>query len=434
MNNTAQPPATSLTTGYDSNYKRFPGDEQQQRPLLPSLKEMTDQPMYNAQPMYAAASQRQPQYQQQQQYRSSSTTPNAPPPPQYYQQQPPQLYSQQPQQQQVQQQQQQQQPPAQQQVKTTTNKLTTTTAPPPTPTTSNVVTKRNKKEAQKYSDTIFSEYTEHSDNCIDPETIRFYTRNATFIEYNNGKLLLSSVKHGVTLELPNMEEFDEMNSRIRLVDALTNREVFCSTSSSLRSKGQRVVYGQTLSLFDQCSNDSMSTELEFRFRESTTTNKRPYVLRIEVYKHNELICSFQTEPFNVVWRDPAKTSRKARGTNQAPAQANSPSSGPNVENPRPKKRKLDSGNANTGTNSPPQIDTKNHQVFEYQQPQQQQQQPQPQQPYNHYNQQGTQYPPMYQPKQDYYAPPPQQQQQQNSGIFNGNYQANQGYPQQPYYH
>lgn len=187
-----------------------------------------------------------------------------------------------------------------------------------------------------------------SSSSIDPEQVKFFTRNATFIEYNNGKLLLSSVKHGVTLEVPQTDDFDEMTSRVRLVDALTHREVFCSTSSSLRSKGQRVVYGQTLSLFDQCSNDHMSTELEFRFRESTTTNKRPYVLRIEICKASDIIGAFQTEPFNVVWRDPAKTSRKSRGSTSTigvssnAGAATSPASSPKGDNSsRPtKKRKL----------------------------------------------------------------------------------------------
>jgi hypothetical protein len=164
---------------------------------------------------------------------------------------------------------------------------------------------------QHHTTTLFNKCKVYDSN-FNEDNVVFCMKNGTFIENHANKLLLSSVKHVVTVELPSMESNDELLARIRLVDALSDKEVFCTTSSSSRNKGQRVIFGQTINLFDHNTTATVATMLEFRFRESTSTNKRPYVMKLEIAKSNELLVCFYTEAFNVVWRDPAKKAKSRK--------------------------------------------------------------------------------------------------------------------------
>lgn len=200
--------------------------------------------------------------------------------------------------------------------KTVTNgkKKSTTSTTPSTYVAANSVAK---SIPQHHTTTIFNKCKVYEPS-FNEDYVVFFVKNGTFIENHSNKLLLSSVKHVVTVELPSMENNDELLARIRLVDALSDKEVFCTTSSSSRNKGQRVIFGQTINLFDHNTPTTVATLLEFRFRESTSTNKRPYVMKLEISRGMDLLVCFYTEPFNVVWRDPAKKAKsRKRGAVEA---------------------------------------------------------------------------------------------------------------------
>lgn len=192
---------------------------------------------------------------------------------------------------------------------------------------------KTKLVAQHYSTTIFSKVKTQTD-LVDPDQILFYVKNGKFIGETQN-LLLSSVKHVVTVNIPFNDDLEDVLLRLKLVDALSEQESRCTTSNTLRTKNQRVLYGSCICEFDKSPNkkmDCLESCVEFRFRESTSINKRPYILVLEITNNFELIASFNSEPFNVVWRDPAKK-KEVRENNAKKS---------NAKKSNEKKRKIDS--------------------------------------------------------------------------------------------
>lgn len=177
--------------------------------------------------------------------------------------------------------------------------------------TADLVSKNIFKVPQHYSTTIFKKCESLTSNFNEDQAV-FYTKNLRYLEKSQSNLLLSSVKHVVRVEIPAYYCGTESIAVIRLMDALSRKESFCLSTSSTRIKGQRIIVGKTISQLDVVDKENVACDLELRFRESTSINKRPYLLRLEIEKEGSPVAYFETEPFNVVWRDPAVKALKRK--------------------------------------------------------------------------------------------------------------------------
>ncbi|KAG2386873.1 hypothetical protein C9374_001908 [Naegleria lovaniensis] len=178
----------------------------------------------------------------------------------------------------------------------------------------------SKKSARAYQKSCYS-----ANNCtitelnrtilgdrllIDPKTVTIDTKNYIFEKLHDENYLLSSVKYGLRVVMPMINQ-GGLFARLELVDDRNDVEVKCVKRERA---GKRVLKGKTKEEFDVTKNNTLKVKMEFKFRETSSDNTvDKYRLLVHIMLENRILLTFNSEPFRTVVRAPG-SKRSSRST------------------------------------------------------------------------------------------------------------------------
>ncbi|EFC48764.1 predicted protein [Naegleria gruberi] len=143
---------------------------------------------------------------------------------------------------------------------------------------------------------------------LSPDDVVIDTKNYYFEKFYEDNYLLTSIRYGLRVCIPNQTQLSGLFVRLELVDDRTNVEVTCVKRERA---GKRVLKGKTKEEFDLSKHGNLKAKLDFRFRETSSDNVVEWFrLNVHILMDNQKLLTFSSEPFRTSVRSPTKKSTR----------------------------------------------------------------------------------------------------------------------------